>query len=104
MELSFDPRLLVNQASNPEPVERLPRTDPEKLREKCQEFEAVMLQSMLKSMRASVPDGGLLPKNNDQRIFEDLMDQQVAVEMSRKQSMGIADALFRQLKKLEAGE
>ncbi|MEZ4483721.1 MAG: rod-binding protein [Syntrophotaleaceae bacterium] len=101
MELSFDPRLLVNQANSPEPVERLPRTDPEKLRQKCQEFEAVMVQAMLKSMRASVPEGGLLPKGNDQQIFEDLMDQQVAIEMSRKQGMGIADALFRQLQKLE---
>ena len=104
MELSFDPRLLVNQAASPEPAERLPRTDPEQLRQRCQDFEAVMVQAMLKSMRASVPEGGLLPKGNDQQIFEDLLDQQVAVAMSRKQGMGIADALFRQLQKLETGE
>ncbi len=102
MELSFDPRLLVSQASSPEKPETQSGNDPEQLRKKCQDFEAIMVQAMLKSMRDSVPDGGLLPKGNDQQIFQDLMDQNVAVEMSRKQGMGIADALFRQLQKLES--
>ena len=104
MELSFDPRILVSQASSPEPEERLPRNDPEQLRQRCQDFEAIMVQAMFKSMRASVPEGGLLPKGNDQQIFEDLMDQRVAIEISRKEGFGIADALFRQLQKLESDE
>ncbi len=104
MELSFDPRMLMSQASSAQKPETLASKNPEKLRQKCQDFEAIMVQSMLKSMRASVPDGGLLPKGNDQQIFQDLMDQKVAVEMSRKQGMGIADALFRQLQKLESGK
>lgn len=104
MELSFDPRLLISQASSPEKPERQSGNNPEQLRRSCQEFEAIMVQAMLKSMRASVPDGGLLPKGNDQQIFQDLMDQKIAIEMSRKEGMGIADALFRQLQKLESGE
>ena len=104
MELSFDPRLLVSQASSPEKPESQSGTDPEQLRKKCQDFEAIMVQAMLKIMRESVPEGGLLPKGNDQQIFQDLMDQNVAVEMSRKQGMGIADALFRQLQKLDSSE
>jgi len=104
MELSFDPRLLMSQASSPEKPEGQAGKSPEQLRQKCQDFEAIMVQAMLKSMRASVPDGGLLPKSNDQLIFQDLMDQNIAAEMSRKQGMGIADALFRQLQKLESSE
>ncbi len=104
MELSFDPQMLINQASSPEKPESQSGSNPEQLRQKCQDFEAIMVQAMLKSMRASVPDGGLLPKGNDQKIFQDLMDQKVAVEMTRKQGMGIADALFRQLQKLESGQ
>lgn len=104
MELSFDPRMLMNQASSPEKPESKSGKDPEQLRQKCQDFEAIMIQAMFKSMRASVTDGGLLPKGNDQQIFQDLMDQKVAVEMSRKQGMGIGDALFRQLQKLESNE
>ena len=104
MELSFDPQMLMSQASSAKKPESQAGKDPEQLRQKCQDFEAIMVQSMLKSMRASVPDGGLLPKGNDQKIFQDLMDQNVAVEMTRKQGMGIADALFRQLQQLEASK
>jgi flagellar protein FlgJ len=104
MDLNFDPRLLMSQASSAEKPASQSGKNPEQLRQKCQDFEAIMVQSMLKSMRASVPDGGLLPKGNDQKIFQDLMDQKVAIEMSRKQGMGIADALFRQLQKLESSE
>lgn len=104
MELTFDPRLLMSQASSPEKPVSPSGNNPEKLRQKCQDFEAIMVQSMLKSMRASVPDGGLLPKGNDQKIFQDLMDQNIAIEMSRKEGMGIGDALFRQLQKLESSE
>ncbi|MDK2847414.1 MAG: peptidoglycan hydrolase FlgJ [Desulfuromonadales bacterium] len=69
------------------------------LRKSCQDFEAIMLKSMLKEMRSTIPKDGLLNEGNDQEMFRDLMDQEVAVQISRTQGIGIAESLYRQLSK-----
>lgn len=69
------------------------------LRKSCQDFEAIMLKSMLKEMRSTVPRDGLLDEGNDREMFQDLMDQEVAMQMSRNQGIGIAESLYRQLSK-----
>lgn len=75
------------------------RDEAEGLRRSCQDFEAIMLKSMLKQMRATVPKDGLLDEGSDREMFEDMMDQEVAMRMSRDQGIGIADSLYRQLEK-----
>ncbi|MGE4543803.1 MAG: rod-binding protein [Pedobacter sp.] len=69
------------------------------LRKSCQDFEAVMLKTMLKEMRSTVPKDGLLDEGSDREMFQDLMDQEVAVQMSRNQGIGIAESLYKQLSK-----
>lgn len=105
MDINFDPKLIISQASAPDSLERDKTSkDPEALRRACQDFEAVMLKTMLKSMRATVPDNGLLEKDNSRGIFDDLLDQEVATQIARTEGVGIADMLFRQLQKLDKGE
>lgn len=69
----------------------------QKLQQRCQEFEAVLVQGMLKSMRATIPDGGLLPKSNDRQIFEELLDREMSMSMARTGNTGIAANLYREL-------
>jgi peptidoglycan hydrolase FlgJ len=69
-----------------------------KLRRQCQEFEAILVQNMFKSMRQTVPDGGLFEKDTSHDIFQDLMDTEMSRDLSTSQGVGIADALYRQLK------
>ncbi len=102
MDLVFDPRFAMDQATRPKPPETA-GSDPEQLRRSCQEFEAIFIQEMFKAMRATIPDGGLIPRGNDQQIFQDLLDQNIAMDMARRQGLGLADALFRQLQQLESG-
>jgi flagellar protein FlgJ len=102
MDINFDPKLVISQASSPRSLdEDKTSKDPEALRRTCQDFEAVMLKEMLKSMRNTVPDDGLVEKSNGQEIFDDLMDQEVATQMARTEGVGIGEMLFRQLQKLE---
>lgn len=75
------------------------RNEAENLRKSCQDFEAIMLKSMLKEMRSTVPKDGLLDEGNDREMFQDMMDQQVAVQMSRSQGIGIAESLYKHLAK-----
>jgi flagellar protein FlgJ len=69
------------------------------LRKSCQDFEAIMLKTMLKEMRSTVPKDGLLDEGSDREMFQDLMDQEVAMQMSRSQGIGLAESLYRQLSK-----
>jgi flagellar protein FlgJ len=98
MDINFDPKLLISQATAPHSLEKdRASKNPEALRKSCQDFEAVMLKTMLKSMRATVPDDGLLEKDNSREIFDDLLDQEVATQIARTEGMGIGEMLFRQL-------
>jgi flagellar protein FlgJ len=102
MDFNFDPKLVISQAATPRSLdEDKTSKDPEALHRACQDFEAVMLKTMLKSMRNTVPDDGLVEKSNGQEIFDDLMDQEVATQMARTEGVGIGEMLFRQLQKLE---
>lgn len=61
-----------------------------------QQFEAVFLNMMLKTMRASVPDSGLY--NSDaMKTMGQMRDMQLAQAMSSSRGIGIADMLQQQL-------
>ena len=96
-----DPSLLLRQA-------RLSAATPEKstkndaaLKEKCQEFEAILIQSMFKGMRSTVVEGGLIEKGNGRQIFEEMRDVEIAKSMAENQGLGIGEALYRQLQEKE---
>ena len=98
MKLSqVDPSLLLQQTPNTTAGKVAGRQDAEALRKTCQDFEAVFVQSMFKAMRSTVPDGGLFPKGMAEESFRDLMDQEVAKTSAAQGTLGIAEALFRQL-------
>lgn len=78
---------------------RASRSDQSATREAARQFEALFLQMMLKSMRNA---GSALAESRD-RTYEEMFDQQIALEMSRRDSVGIADLLLRQVDMQEAG-
>jgi flagellar protein FlgJ len=92
---TVDPALLIGQVQKPGTAGK--KDDPKGLCRVSQQFEAIFIQQLFKGMRATVPDGGLQEKDGSIQIFQDLMDHQVAEEMARKQGLGIAEALFRQM-------
>lgn len=93
----IDPKLLVNQSATV-PGQRQPKgNDPEALRKVCQEFEAILTQSMFKGMRATVPAGGLVERGMGTEIFEEMMDVELAKKSAQGQGLGIGEALYRQL-------
>ncbi|HUX26982.1 MAG TPA: flagellar assembly peptidoglycan hydrolase FlgJ [Burkholderiales bacterium] len=66
----------------------------------AQQFEAVFLQTLLKSMRAATPQDG--PMDNDQtRLYTSMLDQQLAQTLSVK-GIGLADVMLRQLTRNQA--
>ena len=66
------------------------------LKQAAQQFEGMMLQMMLKSMRDATPQDG--PMDSDQtRFFTTIMDQQLAQDLSSKGQLGFAKLIEQQL-------
>lgn len=68
-----------------------------------QQFEGMLLQMMLKSMRDATPQDG--PMDNEQtRFFTSIMDQQLAQNLSSKGVLGFAKMIEQQLGRNMASE
>ena len=72
------------------------KSEPGAVRDAAAQFEALLVQSMLKSMRAASIGGGLFD-GGQSGLYRDMLDQQLALEMSRGRGLGLADMLARQL-------
>jgi flagellar protein FlgJ len=69
-----------------------------RLREATQQFEAFFVGYLLKQMRKGVDErGGVLPPSEGEKIFRDMMDDEVARAVSVTSRMGIADLLYSEL-------
>lgn len=78
-------------------LKRLARDNsPQAVRGAARQFEALFLQMVLKSMRDATPTDGLMD-NEQTRMFQGLLDQQMATNMAQSRGVGLADLLVRQL-------
>lgn len=68
-----------------------------KLKKAAQQFEAVFLSQVLKSMRQTVPEGGLLQRGLANEIYESMFDEEISMKMAEGQTRSFADMIFRQL-------
>lgn len=96
MKTTLDPQALLSVAGKT-PEASATRRDLQALRKSCRSFEAMFLQTVLKSMRKTVPEDGLFSRNNATEIFEDMRDQEIAATIAQRQSIGLAEQMFRQM-------
>lgn len=75
-----------------------------KLRDACQDFEAMFMSIMYKQMRNTVPENDLFGKSNGQKIFESMLDDEVMKNASKAGGIGLGDMLYRQLKLESKGQ
>ena len=66
-----------------------------RLKESCEEFESFLSGNLLKAMRESTMRAE--EPENDREIYESMLDQTVATEMSHSKSMGVGEMLYQQL-------
>lgn len=80
-------------------LQRLARSDGQSnaaLKAAARQFEALFMQMLLKSMRDATPSNSLLDSDQT-RMYQGLLDQQLALNLSQGRGTGLADTLFRQL-------
>lgn len=98
MDLQIDPRIVASRGTQPTTDKK--SKDLASLRKSSQEFEALLLTEMLKSMRKAVPDSGLFEKSNATEIFRDMLDSETAKAASRNgKGLGIGEAMYKQMAK-----
>ncbi|WP_432407009.1 rod-binding protein [Wukongibacter sp. M2B1] len=73
--------------------------DDEKLQATCKQFESMLLNMLMKSMRKTVVDGGLIEKSHAREMFEGMLDEEIAKEASKEKGIGLAELMYKQLSK-----
>ena len=72
------------------------RGDASAIRQAAQQFESLLFEQMLKSMRAAVPQSDLWDSDQS-KMFQGMFDQQLSVTLTQKRGFGLADMLLRQV-------
>ena len=69
--------------------------DTSAIRNAAEEMESFFINQMFQAMRRTVPESdGLFAKSNAERIFQDMLDEETAKNLSRNGGIGIADVIY----------
>lgn len=77
-------------------LRRADPNDPKALREVARQFESIFTKMMLESMR-SASFGDPMFGSDQTDMYQGMMDDQMAVQLTTGRGIGLADMLFRQL-------
>jgi flagellar protein FlgJ len=72
------------------------KDDPKALKAAAQQFEAMFMQMVLKSMRDATPREGMLDSEQT-RMYEQLLDQQLGQVLASRGSLGLSNMIEKQL-------
>lgn len=78
----------------PKPVDKTPE---EKLRQVADLYEKQFMREMLKSMRSTVGESGLVKTNQAEKIFRDQLDDEYVNQWNQKGGLGLSDLIYDQL-------
>lgn len=69
-----------------------------RLKEVSQDFEALLMNQMFKSMRQTVTKTKLIDGGMAEDIFEDMLYDEYSKSFSRSKKLGISEMIFNQMK------
>lgn len=71
-----------------------------RLRAATAQMEGVFMTELMKALRETVPEDGMLDGGQGEDIFASMMDDAVAQDAAARQERGLGAALYRQLRTL----
>ena len=74
------------------------KDDEAKLREAANEFEAIFIQQMLKTMRKTSLETDFIKKSEGEKIFRSMLDEQYAILSAKSGKLGLGEMIFQQLR------
>ncbi len=72
--------------------------DEAKLREAANEFEAIFIQQMLKTMRKTSLESDFIKKSEGEKIFRSMLDDHYAILSAKSGRLGLGEMIFQQLR------
>ena len=75
------------------------KDDEKELKKVCEDFESILLSSMYKQMKATIPKSDLIPGDMGKDIFDSMLDDKLIEEASKSNSVGLSALLYKQLSK-----
>lgn len=88
--------------TNKETIEKIDKNkefEKKRLREVSEDFEALMINQMLKEMRKTVNKSDLINGGMAEQIFEDMLYDEYSKEFSKTKTFGLSDIIYNQLEK-----
>lgn len=68
-----------------------------RLKEACTEFESLFIYQIVRQMRKTIVQSGLISGGKGEEVFTSMMDEELSKQISSKQGLGLKDALIEQL-------
>ena len=90
-----DLKLAVGPAAQADALQARQSSGQQQLSEVAEQFEALFVKSILSSARSAQLADPLL-NSGGLKTFNSMLDQEYATALSKRESLGIADALVRQ--------
>ncbi|MBL0714176.1 MAG: rod-binding protein [Desulfosarcina sp.] len=77
------------------------KNDPDReqmrLKQACADFEALLIQKLFQTMRASIPKSGLIDSGPAEEIYTGMLDQQVAQDLALQGGLGLSAQIKEQI-------
>lgn len=70
----------------------------QKLKKATQDFEALFIDQVFKSMRKTIPEGSFTKKSPGDEIYKEMFDTEVALHLAKGRGIGLSGMLYNQLK------
>jgi flagellar protein FlgJ len=100
-----DPRaasaLALDQLSTQVPMKASVGDSPEAIMEAARAFESIFINELMKSMRKTLPEDGMLNSGFANNVFNSMLDQEYASIASRSDQFGLAHMIALQLNRGE---
>ena len=101
MDIPFDSEFVINSAKIENSKNILKNGNnhksPYELKKATQNFEAIFVNMLIKSMWKTIPESGLLEKNSATNIYEGIIQSALSEEISRSGGLGMAEMLYQQI-------
>lgn len=94
MKLAFDPQIVVPRIQSDQ-TESSDEMDRKGLEQLCQDFESLLINSLFRQMRQTIPDEeGFFGRSSDMDLYQEMMDMEIAREMARKGGLGLGKSMY----------
>lgn len=80
------------------PVDPAASSQDAKLHKVSSQLEGVFVQEMYKSMRSTVPSGGLFDGGTGEEMFTGMLDERIAADTPQHWKHGLSESIYRQLR------